>query len=89
VVTARSYSRNSGITFEETEIGTSRASSPASRSISSSCAGFAYEFISETVKASTPASRSDSIAARAAAPSSSRTTAPCASIRSGISRIAA
>ena len=86
VVTARSYSRNSGRISDEIDTGRSGATEAAMSATTRSWRPLACAFSRQTVSASTPSATSSSTAARTAAVSIGSTIAPSAPVRSGTSR---
>ena len=88
VVKARSYSCISGRMSAESDTGTSGISSAQISAMRRSCAAFMYEFIRQTVIASTFSARNVARLARNATSSSARTTAPSAPMRSCASMVA-
>ena len=88
-VSARSYSRNSGNTCDDSVTGKSGYSRSTITPTCSSCAGEMYELMNAIVSDSTPDSTRSRMTCSAWASSTGVTASPRASIRSVISRVSA
>ena len=88
-VSARSYSRNSGSTSDESVMGKPGYSRSTISPIWRSCAPFTYELIRATVRVSTPDSTRSRTTLSTCSTSTGTIDSPRASIRSTASRVSA